>query len=183
MILGSVQWCFECISKFAAVAFGPVIYNLCVVSSIFLFGGKSVEVTAFGVMFSSMIYFSIQFIAAFKYLKLYRLRMYISNRTFKKLLRLALPALAASAIVYVNQIVGGSFSSEFAENSVTMMNNANWTWQLPLGVFAQAMGVAILPTLSTHYASKRAEEYKHVLYKGLRTVMLLCIPSTMILIC
>jgi putative peptidoglycan lipid II flippase len=168
--------------KFAAVAFGPVIYNLCVVSSIFLFGGKSVEVTAFGVMFSSMIYFSIQFIAAFKYLKLYRLRMYISNRTFKKLLRLALPALAASAIVYVNQIVGGSFSSEFAENSVTMMNNANRTWQLPLGVFAQAMGVAILPTLSTHYASKRAEEYKHVLYKGLRTVMLLCIPSTMILI-
>ncbi|MBP7177323.1 MAG: murein biosynthesis integral membrane protein MurJ [Thermoclostridium sp.] len=168
--------------KFTAVAFGPVVYNLCVVASIFLFGGKKVEVAAWGVVISSMIYFCMQLASAFKYMKHYRPRMYIKNDTFKELLTLAIPSLAASAVVYVNQIVGGSFSTEFAENSVTMMNNANRTWQLPLGVFAQAMGVAILPTLSTYFAQDKTEEFKGVLYKGLRTVMLLCIPSTMILI-
>lgn len=182
IMTGLINGILNAYHKFTAVAFGPVIYNLCVVTSIFLFGGKNVEATAWGVVFSSMIYFCIQFAFAFKYLKNYRPRMYIKNNTFKELLMLAIPSLAASAVAYVNQIVGGSFSSEFAENSVTMMNNANRTWQLPLGVFAQAMGVAILPTLSTYFAQDKIDDFKHVLYKGLRTVMLLCIPSTMIFI-
>lgn len=183
MILsGLINGVLNAYQKFAAVAFGPVVYNLCVVASIFLFGGKSAEFTAWGVVFSSLVYFCMQFASAYPYLKNYRPRMYIKNQTFKDLLKLAIPSLASSAIVYVNQIVGGSFSTEFAENSVTMMNNANRTWQLPLGVFAQAMGVAILPTLSTYFAENNTKDYKHVLYKGIRTVMLLCIPSTVILI-
>ncbi len=182
IMVGLLNGVLNAYHKFAAVSFGPVVYNLCVVTSIFLFGGKSAETAAWGVVVSSMIYFCIQFASAFRYLKHYRPHMYIKSQTFKDLLRLAIPSLAASAIVYVNQIVGGSFSTEFAENSVTMMNNANRTWQLPLGVFAQAMGVAILPTLSTYFAENNTKDYKHVLYKGIRTVMLLCIPSTVVLI-
>lgn len=183
MILsGLINGVLNAYQKFAAVAFGPVVYNLCVVAGIFLFGGKSAELTSWCVVISSMIYFCMQFASAYGYLKNYRPRMYIKNQTFQNLLKLAIPSLASSAIVYVNQIVGGSFSTEFAENSVTMMNNANRTWQLPLGVFAQAMGVAILPTLSTYFAENNMKDYKHVLYKGIRTVMLLCIPSTVVLI-
>lgn len=182
IMAGLVNGILNAYHKFAAVSFGPVIYNLSVVTSIFLFGGKNVESTAWGVMFSAMIYFFMQFTYAFKYFKLYRFRFHMKHETFIKLIKLAVPSLAASAIVYVNQIVGGSFSTEFAENSVTMMNNANRTWQLPLGVFAQAMGVAILPTLSTYFAEDKKEDFKRVLYKGIRTVMLLCIPSTMILV-
>lgn len=182
ILVGLLNGILNAYHKFASVSFGPVVYNLCVVISILLFGGKSPEMAAWGVVFSAMIYFLMQFASAFKYLKNYRPRMYLKNSTFKSLLKLAVPSLAASAIIYVNQIVGGSFSTEFAENSVTMMNNANRTWQLPLGVFAQAMGVAILPTLSAFFAEEKLEDYKRVLYKGIRTVMLLCIPSTMILI-
>jgi putative peptidoglycan lipid II flippase len=182
IMAGQLNGVLNAYKKFAAVSFGPVVYNLCVVISICLFGGKSAEATSWGVLFSAVIYFIMQFTFAFKYLKHYRLRFYIKNETFIKLFRLAVPSLAASAIVYINQIVGGSFSTQFAENSVTMMNNANRTWQLPLGVFAQAMGVTILPTLSSHFAVDNNEDYKRVLYKGIRTVMLLCIPSTVILI-
>lgn len=182
ILVGLLNGVLNAYHKFAAVSFGPVVYNLCVVISILLFGGKRPESAAWGVVFSAMIYFCMQFASAFKYLKNYRPKMYIKSKTFRNLMRLAIPSLAASAIVYVNQIVGGSFSTEFAKNSVTMMNNANRTWQLPLGVFAQAMGVAILPTLSTYFAEDKLEDYKRVLYKGIRTVMTLCIPSTMVLI-
>lgn len=181
IMAGQLNGILNAYHKFAAVSFGPVVYNLCVVTSIALFGGKSVEMTSYGVMISAMIYFFMQFAFAFRYLKLYQPRLYIKNETFIRLVKLAIPSLVASAIVYVNLIIGGSFSTEFAENSVTMMNNANRTWQLPLGVFAQAMGVAILPTLSSHFAAEKHEEFRHVLYKGIRTVMLLCIPSTMVL--
>ncbi|NLY17993.1 MAG: polysaccharide biosynthesis protein, partial [Clostridiaceae bacterium] len=157
------------------------IYNMCVIISIVIFGGKSAELTSWGVLASSVVYFILQLSFTWKHFKFYRVKLYIKNETFKKLIRLAVPSLAASTVVQINTIICKSFSTEFAQNSVTVMNNANRTWQLPLGIFAQSMGVAILPTLSTRFAEERNDDYKRVLYKGLRTVMLLCIPSTMVL--
>lgn len=181
MLAGQCNGILNAYNRFAAASFGPVLYNLCVMLSIIIFGGKSVELTTFGVMISSMIYFVIQLLFAWKHFRLYTPKLYLGNETFRKLVRLAVPSLAASAVVQVKTIISRSFSTEFAQNSVTMMNNANLTWQLPLGIFAQSMGVAMLPTLSSQFALEEKEEYKRVLYNGIKTVFALCIPSTMIL--
>lgn len=182
ILAGQCNGILNAYNKFAAASFGPVIYNLCVMLSIIFFGAKSVELTTFGVMISSMIYFFIQLTCTWKHFRMYKPKLYIRNETFLKLVRLAIPSLAASAVVQVNAIISRSFSTSFAQNSVTMMNNANRTWQLPLGIFAQSLGVAMLPTLSSQYARNEKEEFKRVLNRGLRTVMVLCIPSTMVLI-
>jgi putative peptidoglycan lipid II flippase len=181
ILAGQSNGILNAYNKFAAASFGPVIYNMCVIISIVIFGGKSAELTSWGVLASSVVYFILQLSFTWKHFKFYRVKLYIKNETFKKLIRLAVPSLAASTVVQINTIICKSFSTEFAQNSVTVMNNANRTWQLPLGIFAQSMGVAILPTLSTRFAEERNDDYKRVLYKGLRTVMLLCIPSTMVL--
>lgn len=182
ILAGQCNGILNAYNRFAAASFGPVLYNLCVMTSIIIFGAKSVELTTFGVMFSSMIYFFVQLWCTWKYFRLYRPKLYLRDETFLRLVKLAIPSLAASAVVQVNAIISRSFSTEFAQNSVTMMNNANRTWQLPLGIFAQSLGVAMLPTLSSQYALEEKESYKRVLYTGIRTVMALCIPSTMVLI-
>lgn len=182
ILAGQSNGILNAYNKFAAASFGPVIYNLCVIISIVLFGGKSAELTSWGVMVSSVIYFLMQLAFTWKHFRLYKPRMYIKNETFKKLINLAVPSLATSTVVQINAIICKSFSTEFARNSVTIMNNANRTWQLPLGIFAQSMGVAILPSLSARFAEKRNDDYKRLLYKGLRTVIILCIPSTMVLV-
>ena len=182
ILAGQCNGILNAYNRFAAASFGPVIYNLCVMFSIILFGAKSVELTTLGVMISSLIYFFIQLAFTFKHFKLYRPKLYIRNETFSKLIKLAIPSLAASAVLQVNATISKSFSTGFATNSVTMMYNANRTWQLPLGIFAQSMGVAILPTLSAQYARDEKKEFSRVLNNGLRTVLALCIPSTMILI-
>ena len=181
MLAGQCNGILNAYNRFAAASFGPVLYNLCVMFSIIAFGARSVELTTFGVMISSMIYFTIQLLCTWKHFRFYRPKLYLRNETFLKLVKLALPSLAASAVVQVKTIISRSFSTEFAQNSVTMMNNANLTWQLPLGIFAQSMGVALLPTLSSQYALDEKEDYKRVLNNGIKTVMALCIPSTMIL--
>lgn len=181
VLVGQFNGILNAYNKFAAAAFGPVIYNTCVMISIIAFGGVSAESTAWGVFASSVVYFLIQLACVWKHLSFYRFRLYIRNETFRKLIRLAIPSLTASAVMYINVIISRSFSTQFAQNSVTMMTNANRTWQLPLGIFAQSMGVAILPTLSTRFAEDRESDYKRVLYKGIRTVMVLCIPCTMVL--
>jgi putative peptidoglycan lipid II flippase len=181
ILAGQCNGILNAYNKFAAASFGPVIYNLCVVISIIIFGEKSVELTSWGVMVSSIIYFLLQLLSTWKHFKFYKLQLYIKNKTFKKLARLAVPSLITSAVGQINAIICKSFSTEFVQNSVTVMNNASRTWQLPLGIFAQSMGVAILPTLSARFAEKRDEDYKRILYKGLKTVMILCIPSSMVL--
>ncbi|NLV62988.1 MAG: murein biosynthesis integral membrane protein MurJ [Clostridiaceae bacterium] len=181
IFVGQFNGILNAYNKFAAAAFGPVIYNICVMTSIIAFGGVSAELTAWGVLASSVVYFLIQLACVWKHLNFYKFRLYIKNETFLKLLKLAIPSLTASAVMYINVIISRSFSTQFAQNSVTMMTNANRTWQLPLGIFAQSMGVAILPTLSTRFAEDRGGDYKRVLYKGIRTVMVLCIPCTMVL--
>jgi len=182
ILAGQCNGVLNAYNRFAAASFGPVLYNLCVMMSIILFGAKSVELTTFGVMISAMIYFIVQLLWTRKHFSFYRPKLYIRNETFLKLIKLAVPSLAASAVVQVNAIISRSFSTEFAQNSVTMMNNANRTWQLPLGIFAQSLGVAMLPTLSSQYALEEKEEYRRVLNNGIRTVLALCIPSTMVLI-
>lgn len=182
ILAGQCNGILNAYNKFAAAAFGPVLYNLCVMISIIIFGARSVELTTFGVTISAIIYFLVQLSCTWKHLRMYKPQLYLRNETFLKLVKLAVPSLAASAVVQVNGIISRSFSTEFVKNSVTMMNNANRTWQLPLGIFAQSLGVAMLPTLSSQFALEEKESYKRVLNKGLRTVMALCIPSTMILI-
>ena len=48
---------------------------------------------------------------------------------------------------------------------------------MPYGVFAQGMGIAMLPTLSSDIATGKVEEYKNTLMKGIKTVLLLTVPS------
>ncbi len=182
ILAGQCNGILNAYNRFAAASFGPVIYNLCVMLSIIIFGAKGVELTTLGVMISALIYFFIQLAFTFKHFKLFRPKLYIKNQTFLKLIKLAIPSLAASAVVQVNATISKSFSTGFVANSVTMMYNADRTWQLPLGVFAQSVGVAILPTLSAQYAKEEKQDFKRVLNNGLRTVLALCIPSTMILV-
>jgi len=51
------------------------------------------------------------------------------------------------------------------------------TWQLPYGVFAQGMGIAMLPSLSSNIAKGEVDEYKNTLIKGIKTVLFFTIPS------
>jgi MviN-like protein. len=62
---------------------------------------------------------------------------------------------------------------------LTLLNNANRTWQLPLGIFAQSIGIAMLPTLSEHYAANDGGEFAKVLNRGIRVVYLLSLPTSL----
>ena len=81
ILAGQCNGILNAYNRFAAASFGPVIYNLCVMFSIILFGAKSVELTTLGVMISLSSTF-IQFAFTFKHFKLYRPKLYIRNETF-----------------------------------------------------------------------------------------------------
>ncbi|NLM75157.1 MAG: murein biosynthesis integral membrane protein MurJ [Clostridiaceae bacterium] len=182
MMAGQLNGILNSYKKFAVAAFGPVIYNLCTILSIAVFGAKSVYLTAWGVVIGAMIFFLVQFSACFKHFSLYRPKIYIKSPAFRRLATLAVPSLISSTIIEINLIISKSYATYFDEGMVTLLNSANRTWQLPLGLFAQSIGVAILPTLSEKFASGSYENFKHLLYKGLRVVYILSMPTSIIMI-
>jgi len=177
MLAGLSNGVLNSYQRFAAAAYGPTIYNIGSALSILLLSGFGIEMVAVGVMCSSIIYFLFQLSFAFKNLKFYRFKLFFGHPGFKKLFRLAIPSLISSSIVQVNVIISSSFASLFTAGSVAAFNIADRLWQLPYGIFAQGMGIAMLPTLSAKYAVENIDGYRDVLNKSLKTVLLLSIPS------
>ena len=180
MLAGICNGVLNSYQKFASAAYGPVLYNLGGVLSLFLLGSESAqgaERVAYGVLVSAVIYFIFQFTVTYSKLKYFRFKIYLKHPGFIRMFKLAIPSLISSSITQINLIVSSSFTTYAAAGSLTLFNTANRTWQLPLGIFAQSMGVALLPTMSARLAVGDLDDYKNILNKGLKTVLFLAMPS------
>lgn len=162
--------------KFAAAAFGPVAYNICTIIGILLFGGTNVYLTAWSIVGSAAIFFALQIIATRHRFVLYRPTFEFNSPAFQRMFRQAVPSLVSSSIVEFNNVVARGFATFFQEGMLTLLNNANRTWQLPMGIFAQSIGIAMLPTLSAHHAAKDYDSFRELFYKGIRIITLISLP-------
>lgn len=177
MLAGLANGVLNSYQRFASAAYGPSIYNIGSALSILLLSKRSVESVAYGVMASALIYFLFQLSFSLKNLKYYKFKLYLKHPGVIKLFKLAIPSLISSSIVQINVIIISRFATAFGSGSVTALNMADRTWQLPYGIFAQGIGIAILPTLSAKLAVGEIKEFKNLLNKALKSVLLLTIPS------
>ena len=180
MLAGITNGVLYSYKRFASAAFAPSVYNLGTALSILILSRFGVRYVAYGVLASAIIYFIMQISFAWPNLKYYRPVILWKNHGFRRLFRLAIPSLAASAIAQINILISLNFISMFKnDGSITAYYNANDLWQLPYGIFAMGLGTAILPTLSEKLALKKVGEFKEILNNGFRTILYLIIPSSM----
>ena len=171
--------------KFSSTAFGPTIYNICVVISILAFGkqtNQAVVNTAIGITASAGVYFLLQFFMARRELKSFRLSLDIHDEGFRELLHLAVPTMISASIVQLNTIIITSFTDGFDDGIIQSLNNAKTIWQLPYGIFAVAVGSVMLPSLSAHFAARDNKSARVLLGKSLRNALFLTIPSAGLLL-
>lgn len=185
MLSGFCNGIMNSYSRFAVAAFGPCVYNAATVISILLFSNSD-EAANYGadkvvlaIVVCSIFYFLLQFAFTMRHLKYYRPKLIMSHPDFRKMINLALPTLLTSAFIQINYIISKSFSTIYGEGSLSALEVAGKTWQMPLGIIAQAVGVAILPSLSALYATGKLDELSEKLNSALRFVLFLAVPSAM----
>ncbi len=165
--------------RFTATAFGPSIYNICVVMAMLLLGQASplgaVRVAS-GVLLAAAVYFLLQFYQARHEFRFYVFSFDIHDPGFKSLLFLAIPTLLSGSIVQVNTIILTSFARQFP-GAVTSLRQASTTWQLPYGVFVVAIGSVMLPSLAGAYASRDKNTCRRLLTSSLRNALFIMMPS------
>ena len=99
-----------------------------------------------------------------------------------KVWKLIIPVVFGLALPQISIIVNRMYASALGDGAQAAINNANQLMQVPLGIFAQAMGVAILPTLSAQAAQGKYQELRSTASTGIRTLLFLTIPASIFMI-
>lgn len=165
--------------KFGSTAFGPTIYNVCVLLSIGLLGAsneKALILTGLGIMASALIYFLFQLYMGKREIRRFRPCLDIHDPEFRSLFKLAVPILISASVVQLNMLLIKSFSTRFDDGPLFALRNAETLWQLPYGIFAVGIGNVMLPSLATHYAAKEFKKASELLSRSIKNALFLTIP-------
>lgn len=91
------------------------------------------------------------------------------------------PILLGVSLPNVDQIITGRFASELPVGSQAAMQFGVRLMLIPIGIFAQAMGIAILPTISSHAALGQRREFRAATNRALRSILFLTVPASALL--
>jgi putative peptidoglycan lipid II flippase len=163
--------------QFLIPSLGPTIYNVGIIIGAFL----RPELGIYGLMWGALIgafvgNFALQIFEVVKLGMRYRPSLDIHHPGAVKVWRLILPILLGASLPNVDQIINSFFAGKLHYGSQTVITIANRLMLIPIGVFAQAMGIAILPTMSQQVGN--LEEFRATLARGLRFILFLTVPSS-----
>jgi putative peptidoglycan lipid II flippase len=88
-----------------------------------------------------------------------------------------LPVIIGSSAYQINILIGTLLGSLLPEGSISYLYFADRLVQFPLGLFAVAASIAVLPTLSRQAAARDYRELKTTFARALKLVFFVTIPA------
>ena len=174
--------------RFAAAAMTPVLLNLCLIGTVWLWvpmGSDPAAVLGGGVLLAGLIQFGFQLPFLKRIGRLPRPRLYargahgrLAREGVSQVFRLMLPAIFGVSIAQINLLVNTILASFLITGSVSWLYYSDRLMEFPLGVFGVALATVILPSLSRNIAAEDHEAYDTTLNWALRLVLLICVPAT-----
>ena len=167
--------------NFAVPAFTPVILNLCIIGSAFI-NPDSVMVLAYAVFAAGILQF------LFQLPSLARLGLGAWPRwgwrdlRVKRIAALMGPVMIGSSMAQVSLLLNTSLATLVGPGSVSWLNFGSRLMEFPTGIFSVAVGTVILPSLSAHHTQRSPQQFSQTMDWGLRTMLLLGVPSAVGLI-
>ena len=165
---------------FAAPALSPVILNISmIIAALTLrnFFAQPITALAVGVMIGGILQLAMQWPFLVKYGLKIRYKFNLHHPGIKQITLLLLPAMLGAAVGTINVFVGTILASLLPKGSVSYLYYADRIMELPLGVFAIAIGTAALPSLSEHASKGNMDELKSTISFSLRLMLFVTIPS------
>ena len=170
--------------RFLIPAMGPLVYNVgIIVGGVALAGPYGIAGLCWGALIGALVgNFALQAWGVSKTPTRFRLSFDWKHPDVVKVWKLIIPVVLGLALPQVSIIINRMYASTLGHGAQTAINNANQLMQVPLGIFAQAMGVAILPTLSALHAQAKFTELRATASAGIRTLLFLTIPASVFMI-
>jgi putative peptidoglycan lipid II flippase len=162
--------------QFLAPALMPIVYNACIVFGGLLLKDRGMEGFCWGVLVGALAgNFLLPFLASRGGDGL-KLRLRLRHPGLKQFFWLALPLMLGQSIVVLDEQLVRVFGSLTVVGAVSWLNYARRIMLVPVGVVAQAAGVASYPFLAELFARKDWDRFHETLGGALRNVVTLLIP-------
>jgi putative peptidoglycan lipid II flippase len=165
---------------FFAPAIAPIFLNISMILSIFLFYHafqKPVMALALGVLAGGIIQFLFQIPFLMKKRVTFRFNFNFRHPAIKRIGYLMIPGLIGTAVYQINVFIDTIFASFLPGGSVSYLYFADRLMEFPLGIFAIAVGMAALPSLSKLASKGEMEEFRETLSFTFRLVSFISIPA------
>ena len=171
--------------NFAIPAVTPVLLNLCLILATYYFTpwfNEPLMALAWGVMLAGVVQLGFQLPFVMKLGLLALPKPAFADSGVKRILVLMVPALFGVSVSQINLLLDVLLASFLESGSVSWLYYSDRLAQLPLGVFAIAIAVVILPSLSQKHAAQNQQQFSQTLDWGLRMVLLIGLPSALALV-
>ena len=165
---------------FFAPAVAPIFLNISIIASIFLFYHTfkvPVMTLALGVLAGGVIQFLFQIPFLWKRGITFRFNFNFRNPAIKRIGLLMVPGLIGTGLYQINTFIDMIFASFLPSGSVSYLFFADRLIEFPLGIFAIAIGMASLPSLSGLASQGKIEELKETLSFTFRLVSFISVPA------
>ncbi len=170
---------------FAAPALSPVMLNITMILGALLLRdcfSEPITGLAVGVMAGGVLQLVMQWPFLVKMGVRLKLNFAFRHPGVRRIGALMLPAIFGAAIYQINVFIGTVLASLLPKGSVSYLYYADRMVELPLGVFAIAIGTATLPSFSEQVAQGRFDDLKKTISFSLRLMLFITIPSMVALI-
>lgn len=171
--------------QFAVPAITPVLLNLSLIgAAIFIapYMSEPVVALAWGVLIAGALQLLFQLPFLMKLGLLPRPRVDYRHEGVSKIMKLMAPAIFGVSVSQINLLLDTVLASFLQTGSVSWLYYSDRLAELPLGVFAVAIGTVILPNLSRSHASQSPEHFARTLDWAVRVILLIAIPAALALV-
>ena len=169
---------------FLVPALGPIIYNVGIIAGgVFLGRHIGISGLTWGALGGAFVgNFLLQIMVVKRFGVKFKPSLNLRHPGVRRVGKLALPVILGLSLPYVDVYVNRWFSTFINEGSAAALNFANRLMQMPLGVFGQAAAIAFFPTLAAQAARKELGQLRASVNFGLRGILLLTVPSSVLMI-
>jgi putative peptidoglycan lipid II flippase len=169
--------------RFLMPALGPVIYNLGIILGGLTLSHKlGIMAFSWGALAGAVVGNLLLQIWAIRGIGArFTPSLELSFPGVKRAGKLVLPVIFGVSLPQATAIVNGIFVANVAA-AKSILEYTNRLMQLPLGIFGQAIGIAVLPTLSQQAAQDDMPAFRETLNHGIRLALFLTVPTSILLI-
>jgi len=159
-------------------ALGSVLYNACIIffGTAFTLMGLGISGFAFGVVLGAVANFAVQIPALRRIGMKYHPVIDWQHPGVRRIAALAVPIVLSYSLNQIQVIVNSHLGSSLPAGSLTAVWQSYRLYQLPVGIFALSIAVAVFPTLTEQAALGRWQEYKATSSSSLRTIIFITVP-------
>ncbi|MFT3722785.1 MAG: murein biosynthesis integral membrane protein MurJ [Hyphomonadaceae bacterium] len=171
------------LGRFALTAAAPILLNVCTIVPLFLVHDRhlAAEIAASAVTVSGILQTTLLWWGTRKLGVKLRISLPKLTKSVRRMLAIAVPGAIAGGALQVSSLVTQALSGSDA-GARSVLYNSDRLYQLPLGLIGVAVGLALVPRLSRHFAENDHAAASKTMDDGIGLSMAFTLPATVALL-